>query len=645
MILDLFRTMYWPLTFIWWSIGKIYAGVASTPAGQFLICVSMMILGSHFKTYAPYLLDTCLLILLVLWDGLVKIFLIFSLAAPGRSHALAMEHERFLLMVVVGVIAIVGLLSGMVVIYLFLYFYRKIQVLVVEPDRFVFERYMEGSPYLNGPPPNVQAEVWVRISGKWYMSGQCFRVGDKLITVSHVIVDCELVKIKRNDVELELDPVVFEELDGDLVFTRLSNVELSRLALVSAKFAHTSVAGGRSAFAHVYGFGKSSIGLVEELPIFGFCKYTGSTDKGFSGAPYLVNKTVFGVHVGSQQCNMGYEGAFVKSLLAARDESTEDWLMDQLEKKDKWETQQSPYNPDEWRVKINGRYITVGEDPNEMLEKRRGYREGVRDSKTGKYRQRTEKEYNAYMEQQHPNTGNFDESGWYRTDEDEGGNYRGRRRAKAENDEAAENTRKMRAFANQLRERNRQSEYESARPDPDSSEEASGENSDTASEASSIVEEPVQKPVLARVNPEYNDAQKPSKNGSRASGASVCPEPKVVTRPIWKVQVEDPTKKTSAITRKTVSFVTENHTSTLAPRKSHSNCILEDEKKPGNKTQAKKTRKVLLDMLLKSSQIGDAGITTPMLTTSSTEILKLLSKTLTSPQAQGIAPSPRTDPQ
>ncbi|APG75833.1 hypothetical protein 1 [Hubei sobemo-like virus 11] len=265
------------------------------------------------------------------------------------------------------IVALLGIL--MLTYLLFLWVFVKIKSAIVgkQIEKFAFERYQEGSPYLSAKCPDVQCEVWVSYDGDWLKSGQAFRVGDKLITAGHVVREARQAKFVSGAGEVFVDVDSFAEIEGDVVFVRLSNLDITTLALKSAKFANVGCDEGKGTFCTVQAFGRMSMGMVESFPAFGFCKYTGSTDHGFSGAPYLVNRTVFGVHIGTQGVNLGYEGAYVAACLRSRNEDSEEYLMKQV-KKGRGVARQSPYDPDEVQIQVGGKYFTMSRDAYEQAQ-------------------------------------------------------------------------------------------------------------------------------------------------------------------------------------------------------------------------------------------------------------------------------------
>nr|QZZ63404.1 hypothetical protein [Nelson Sobemo-like virus 1] len=243
---------------------------------------------------------------------------------------------------------------------------NKRVTITYDPESMQPGSLLENSAYM----PQFQVEIHGSIDGdSFYPLGQGFRVGNYLFTASHVVYDMEKIVLKnREDKEILIPSERFEHIEGDVAIMRLTSMEIQRLDLSSAKFAPYSMTEYGSASSQVVAFQKRTIGFVKPHEMMGYCTYSGSTVKGFSGAPYYWNTVVFGMHCGGDKVNIGYEGSYLHSLISPsktiikNQESSDQWLIDQASRGLKFQYDRSPYNPDEYRVKINGRYHMVDQD-------------------------------------------------------------------------------------------------------------------------------------------------------------------------------------------------------------------------------------------------------------------------------------------
>lgn len=238
--------------------------------------------------------------------------------------------------------------------------------------------------------PAFQAEVYGFDDNKWYLLGQCFWVDEGIITASHVIDNFDLLRLRTENGTVDLNRTDFEDGEGDFaVCKEVSEVTRKLPGLCKARLNKLAVTKNSGLMAQCVGNGQKSFGGLDESPNFGVITYTGSTVKGFSGAPYYVNKTIFGMHIGSQNdVNIGYDAAFLRTCLnptrkivangPVTQESSDEWLMDQAERfgNDVIYTR-SPYNPDEYRVKVGNMYHFVDEEVVRRMKERGGKRAQV----------------------------------------------------------------------------------------------------------------------------------------------------------------------------------------------------------------------------------------------------------------------------
>lgn len=235
-----------------------------------------------------------------------------------------------------------------------------------EPD-FVPERMVPGSQFqLNAEMPRFQVEIYGTVDGvQFYPAGQGFWVEDSILTAAHVIYDFDQVKLVRDGVEVLVDAEHFKTLDGDLARLPIQPGFVGKLKMSKAKLARVGATKNGGLMAQVVAFGQRSFGFVNPYEQFGYCSYGGSTIKGFSGAPYFLNNTVFGMHLGGNLDNLGYEGSYIRSLLKPTTvittfrEDSEEWLIDQVGRETEVLYERSPFDVDEYKVKVGGSYHIV----------------------------------------------------------------------------------------------------------------------------------------------------------------------------------------------------------------------------------------------------------------------------------------------
>lgn len=204
------------------------------------------------------------------------------------------------------------------------------------------------------------------------------------MTVAHVLEGSSNVRIvstrfdkdqhKFVDHQLDLELTRFRVIDVDLAIAELLPKEWSSLCMSSAKVANSIPAHGM--VVKVSAFGQQSHGMLRQHSAFGLLQYEGSTRGGFSGAPYHIQNTVFGIHAGGDTLNVGFDITYVTAILRELPYSPED-SADYLEQQVRryggdfdWEP--SPVSPGEFRVRVGGAYHIVDSDVLDELQQKVG---------------------------------------------------------------------------------------------------------------------------------------------------------------------------------------------------------------------------------------------------------------------------------
>lgn len=222
--------------------------------------------------------------------------------------------------------------------------------------------------------PPFQAMIMASTDGKIYHNmGQCFWIEEGILTAAHVIEGFDFLNIYRDEEHnIDVKPEVFQIGDGDYAICREPSMITQKVGLAKAKLSRIAIEEDAGLSVNITAMDKRTIGFLSRHPQFGYVSYNGSTTKGFSGAPYYFGRTVFGMHLGSDSKNMGYDGAFLRSELrpskvikrqtGIRTEDSADWLFEQTQRYDDFEYTRSPFNPDEYKIRVGGMYHIVDED-------------------------------------------------------------------------------------------------------------------------------------------------------------------------------------------------------------------------------------------------------------------------------------------
>lgn len=229
-----------------------------------------------------------------------------------------------------------------------------------------------GSVFIKAVNPDYQFDIQTEYGGKRIKVGQGFRLRDKLITANHVVQDLTELFLVSPKGEIKMDARRFKLVEGDLAVCLINSHDIHDLQIPSARICKNIPEADSGLFCRISAFGESSLGLLIPHKAFGFVKYTGSTIGGFSGAPFTVGSTVYGMHLGGGSENLGYSGAYISMLLRRYEEDSIDFVMAQIDEAvGEVEFQRSPYSPDEYRVRVDGAYYMLDAQDVDRIKKRR----------------------------------------------------------------------------------------------------------------------------------------------------------------------------------------------------------------------------------------------------------------------------------
>lgn len=236
------------------------------------------------------------------------------------------------------------------------------------------ERAMPGSPYVNADSlPGFQASIFELIDGAWREVGQCFRVGQVLLTAGHVVkAGAQRLRIQANRGMLEITQDRFLIVDEytDLAYAILDDREFTKLGLSKARLIPAGADGYSISFASAQTSVERTTGNVQMAlsgsnKLFGYVRYTGSTRPGYSGAPYYMANNVYGMHLGASAENIGYDAAYITMKIRNLQESSHDFfekLVENARGRGKKLLVRSTGDPDIVEVFVRGHYARFDRD-------------------------------------------------------------------------------------------------------------------------------------------------------------------------------------------------------------------------------------------------------------------------------------------
>lgn len=231
------------------------------------------------------------------------------------------------------------------------------------------ERVVPGSAFAKAQTvPKCQARISVDRGDGFTFSGQGFMANGWFWTATHVVADSMKTRLETALGMVEIDSGRFRVVDGEISVLELYEADRTKLGLSNFKFVEKKVDLADGVVVQVSDGERTSMGVVGDMVGFGLMEYRGSTIRGFSGAPYCVNKTVYGMHVASTpNFNMGIQGAYIRSF--SRLEDSEDFLLREIKRGAEMEIRQA-HNLDEYKVLYKGRYFIMdAEEVDEAIKR------------------------------------------------------------------------------------------------------------------------------------------------------------------------------------------------------------------------------------------------------------------------------------
>lgn len=229
---------------------------------------------------------------------------------------LSLVDFRSLLVILVGTVltAVIGWASLLVLSRLFMRLSLRCRGI---KTGLMFESMVEGSEFCPSSLPSCQVPLYALGYFMNSFLGFGVRVGSFLVVPTHVIHSAGLSKIVmsrfggKGGVVLESAPII-SKVVMDVSYYPLTDEVWANLQIQTAKLSLAT-----EGLVTVVGFKEStpvaSSGQIAKSQFVGVVKYSGSTLSGFSGAPYMINSLVLGIHTGAaSDHNMGISASVLR---------------------------------------------------------------------------------------------------------------------------------------------------------------------------------------------------------------------------------------------------------------------------------------------------------------------------------------------
>lgn len=228
--------------------------------------------------------------------------------------------------------------------------------------------------------PKSQCMIGGMIDGDFVVNGNAVLMGNELtwflVMPEHVWISGENVWAKGRQSQVNLsykratDDVV--NLAIDLLAVRITAKEMSIIGISRiGVLSYLQDFGAEAKLVGCQGLGTMGL-LKHDKRVFGRVVYDGSTKGGYSGAAYIVNNQIAGIHTyGSKSSNGGWNGGFIWMVLshyirnelgmnkAEEPEETPEWLERAAKGKKKIRVDRQWGDLDEVRIQVDGKYAVV----------------------------------------------------------------------------------------------------------------------------------------------------------------------------------------------------------------------------------------------------------------------------------------------
>nr|QXF78544.1 putative replicase [Frankliniella occidentalis associated sobemo-like virus 1] len=229
----------------------------------------------------------------------------------------------------------------------------------------LLESKRDGSNEAAMTVPKCQGLVGTMVDGNFVAHGCCVRVDSFIVLPDHVIAHSDRIWIKGSQSCVEVTSVDRIALDTDLIGLELPESKLSQIGIakptlhepIPVQGLHVSIVGVA---------GKGTVGVLNhDGRSFGRVVYSGSTLPGYSGAGYMKGAALAGMHQCGGAVNGGYSISYVWVCIKLHKKmqmESAGWLTATYKAGHSIEVDESYRDLDEMRIRVQGRYTTVGRE-------------------------------------------------------------------------------------------------------------------------------------------------------------------------------------------------------------------------------------------------------------------------------------------
>lgn len=229
------------------------------------------------------------------------------------------------------------------------------------------QSYNPDSAYIYGAPPKWQFDIISDDLGGSTLLGHGWRYEDWLVTCKHVVqaaqekissarkvyirhVSIDRAGTKRTYVK-DVASCEWSERAADVAFTVYNQAEFPNMPTATVKSVTQPII---AKISTSFPQDNTSIGTLQNFK-FGVLQYDGSTRGGFSGATYVVEGKVVGMHLAGGINNLAYASTYIANLARRQEDSADEVLQRMMSTED--DVEYDEVSPDEVQVHYRGQYF------------------------------------------------------------------------------------------------------------------------------------------------------------------------------------------------------------------------------------------------------------------------------------------------
>nr|QED21511.1 hypothetical protein 2 [Mortimer virus] len=183
---------------------------------------------------------------------------------------------------------------------------------------YVYEGLVAGSTFLQSTGPDCQVKVYRANTFTFTFLGYGTRISETILAIPTHVFKTGNGKFMLQGIRPGAGKISYEgnaipsQIQADMSYIPLTRQMFSVMGTAIAKVSKNEISGQMVSIAGPLGV---STGILNKhRSSFGLVTYSGSTEKGYSGAPYFIKNIIYGVHGGmAGETNIGTSAYLIKA--------------------------------------------------------------------------------------------------------------------------------------------------------------------------------------------------------------------------------------------------------------------------------------------------------------------------------------------